>query len=387
MSNPSQDLPEPLVQTGDFVGTARYAYLDAANIALTYRGAVETVDRWYKETGEHGSLFFNAEAESRAFDPLHQAAARLLGVGAEDIAAGSSSTELLASLAWAVAPPRGSNVISTEVSFPSTVYPWSRVAASTGCRVHLVPARDGCVDEDEIMEAIDDNTAIVCLSHAEYATGQLYDLARIGRRCRAHGALLVVDAMQTAGAIPIDARALGIDALVCGAYKWLCGPFGAAVMYLSPKLQHLQPGLVGFRSHAQMWDLQAGRLELPEGARRFEASTTAFGAALGLAASIEYLLGVGIDRIQEHNRRLATVVRDGLRERGLTVKGPTDPRSQTSIVTTGPEGIEPTALTETLAGAGIRVSPRGSGIRISPHLYNDEDDIHQLLARLVEPPS
>ncbi len=380
-------MPEALVQTGDFVGATRYAYLDSANIALTYSGAVEAVGNWYRETGEHGSRFFDAEAESRAFVPLHEAAARLLGVEAEDIAAGSSSTELLASLAWALAPPRGSNVVSTDVSFPSTVYPWSRVAASTGCTVHLVPARDGCVDEQEIMEAIDDSTSVVCLSHAEYATGQLYDLARIGARCREHDALLVVDAMQTAGAIPIDARALGIDALVCGAYKWLCGPFGAAFMYVSPRLQNLQPGLVGFRSHAQMWDLQAGRLELPDGARRFEASTTAFGAALGLAASIEYLLAIGIERIQEHNRRLAAMLREGLRDHGIPVHGPADRRAQTSIVTATPAGIEPTELTETLAAAGIRVSPRGSGIRISPHLYNDENDIQQLLARLVEPPS
>ena len=387
MSDPSQYRPEQLVQTDDFVGAARYAYLDAANIALTYRGAVEAVASWYQETGEHGSLFFDGEAESRAFVPLHEAAARLLGVEVEDIAVGSSSTELLASLAWALAPPRGSNVISTDASFPSTVYPWSRVAASTGCTVNLVPARDGCVDEEEIIEAIDDNTALVCLSHAEYATGQLYDLAQIGRHCRSHGALLVVDAMQTAGAIPIDARALGIDALVCGAYKWLCGPFGAAFMYLSPKLQTLQPGLVGFRSHAQMWDLQAGRLELPDGARRFEASTTAFGAALGLAASIEYLLAIGIERIQEHNRRLAAVLRSGLSDRGIAVHGPADPRAQTSIVTATPEGAEPTELTETLAAVSIRVSPRGSGIRVSPHLYNDENDIQQILARLAGPPS
>ena len=373
---------EPLVRTGDFAGAARYAYLDAANIALTYSGAVEAVSRWYQETGEHASLFFDAEAEARVFAPLHEAAARLLGVGAEDIAVGSSSTELLGSLAWALAPPRGSNVVSTAASFPSTVYPWSRVAAHTGCEVRLVPAPDGCVDEQEIVEAMDDRTAVVCLSHAEYATGQLYDLARIGREVHGHGALLVVDAMQTAGAIPIDAPALGIDALVCGAYKWLCGPFGAAFMYLSRGLQSLQPGLVGFRSHAQMWDLQAERLELPDGACRFEASTTAFGAALGLAAAIEYLLGIGIERVSAHNHRLAAGLRDGLRERGIRVHGPTDPRAQTSIVLTTPEGIDPPALTESLAAAGIRVSSRGSGIRISPHLYNDGAGIQRLLAHL-----
>ena len=373
---------EPLVWSGDFVGAARYAYLDAANIALTYRGAVEAVTCWYQETGEHGSLFFDAEAEARAFVPLHEVVARLLGVEAEDIAVGSSSTELLGSLAWALAPPRGSNVISTEASFPSTVYPWSRVAAHTGCDVRLVPALDGCVDEQEVADAIDDNTAVVCLSHAEYATGQLYDLARIGRVAHEHKALLIVDAMQTAGTIPIDARSLGIDALVCGAYKWLCGPFGAAFMYLAPGLQSLQPGLVGFRSHAQMWDLQARRLELPDGARRFEASTTAFGAAVGLAASIEYLLDIGIDRVRSHNRRLAAVLRDGLGERGITVHGPADPRAQTSVVLTAAEGIAPNVLAGTLAAAGIRVSPRGSGVRISPHLYNDEADIQRLLEHL-----
>lgn len=243
------DATRPLAAAGDFVGASDRAYLDTANISLTYSGAVDAVADWYRATGRGGSLYFDAEAERTAFVPLRRAAARLLGVSPEDIAAGSSSTELLSSLAWALAPAGDRNVISTQVSFPSTVYPWRRVADQTGCEIRLAPDHDGLIDEEEIIRLIDERTAVVCLSHAEYATGQLYDLVPVAAAAHAHGALLVVDAMQTAGAVPIDAPALGIDALVCGAYKWLCGPFGAAFLYLTPELQSSNPGLVGFRSH------------------------------------------------------------------------------------------------------------------------------------------
>ncbi len=375
------DTTRPLAAPGEFLGAADHAYLDTANIALTYSGAVDTVADWYRAAGRGGSLYFDAEAERAVFLPLRRAAARLLGVSADDIAAGSSSTELLGSLAWALAPAAECNVVSTQASFPSTVYPWRRVADHTGCDVRLAPVHDGLVDEEEIIRLIDERTAIVCLSHAEYATGQLYDLVRIAAASHAHGALLVVDAMQTAGALQIHAPSLGIDALVCGAYKWLCGPFGAAFLYLTPELQASNPGLVGFRSHHRMWDLRADRLTLPSDASRFEASTTAFGAALGLAASIDYLVQIGVERIEAHNRALAEKLRAGLQERGIAICSP-GRRARTSIVLMGLERANPQELVDALAASRIQISPRETGVRVSPHLYNDSADIDRLLDRL-----
>ncbi|KKK81358.1 hypothetical protein LCGC14_2814250, partial [marine sediment metagenome] len=214
----------------------------------------------------------------------------------------------------------------------------------------------------------------------EYSTGQLYDVADVAEAAHKHGALLVVDASQSAGAVPIDVAASGVDALVAASYKWLCGPFGVAVLYLAPHLQgKLDPGLVGFRSHREMWELKADRIEYAETARRFEFSTMAYGCALGLTASIEYLLGIGIDRIFDRNRRLADLLIEGLRERDAEVVSPQDEKERTSIVAARFPGADPKEIARHLGLRKVVVSARRDVLRFSPHLYNEPDDIERAL--------
>ena len=233
-----------------------------------YQGARRAIVDWQRDVADNGSLALNEAAEAGVFDDLHRAAAGLFNAEPEDIAVGSSATELLGSLAWAVAPEAGTNVVGTALAFPSTIYPWQRVAARTGGQIRLAERDAGHVRLDDILGLINNDTAVVCISHVEYGAGQRFDLASLAAAAHEHGALLLVDATQSAGAIPIDARADALDAVVSAGYKWLCGPFGAGVMYLAPHLQAgLEPGLVGFRSHEDMWDLRADRLDYPPTAR------------------------------------------------------------------------------------------------------------------------
>ena len=202
---------------------------------------------------------------------------------------------------------------------------------------------------------------------------------------REHDALLVVDATQSAGAVPIDVRADAIDVVVSAGYKWLCGPFGAAVMYLAPHLQAgLEPGLVGFRSHADMWDLRADRLDYAPSAQRFECSTMAYGCAIGLSRSIEFLLEVGIGRIDEHNKKLADLLIEGLRDRDLEITSPLDDAERSAIVTARMPGVDSAETAERLRAARVVASSRGDSIRFSPHLYTVEEDIERTLACLDE---
>ncbi len=189
-----------------------------------------------------------------------------------------------------------------------------------------------------------------------------------------------MDASQSAGAIPIDAAASGVDALVTASYKWLCGPFGVGVMYLAPHLQDkLDPGLVGFRSHRNIWDLDAGRLVLSDTARRFEFSTMAYGCAVGLTASIEYLLQIGVPRILEHNLLLANQLIDGLLKRHAEILAPQNTSERTSIVSARIPGADSRAIADHLKSRQIVVSARREAVRFSPHLYNDSDDIARAL--------
>ncbi|MBI4538367.1 MAG: aminotransferase class V-fold PLP-dependent enzyme [Gemmatimonadetes bacterium] len=370
------------VEPDDFPASRKCVYLNAASVALMYGGAKRAVVEWQEDLAENGTIHFDEAAEESVFENLHVAAAGLFHAHPDDIAVASSASELMCSLAWALVPGRETNVVSTGVTFPSTLYPWSRVARHTGCEIRLARGRGGYVDPDELVELIDDRTAVVAVCHVEFSTGQTYDLARLVEACHSRGALLVVDATQSAGAVPLDVRATAVDAVVTAGYKWLCGPFGVGVLYLAPHLQgRLDPGLVGWRSHKEMWDLPADRLEFPGTARRFEFSTIAYGCAIGLARSVEYLLGLGVDRICAHNRRLADLLARGLRERGAEIIASEGGGERSSIVAARfPGKKESSAVAKYLNDAGIVVSGRRGFVRFSPHLYNEAADIEESLA-------
>lgn len=375
----SQDM-NPLVDPGDFPATRTCTYINSANVGLMCREAEQVITAWYRDVAENGSNNFDEAAEDAVFDDLHQAAARLFHAEPADIAVGSSTTELLGSLAWAVMPGPDANVVSADIAFPSAVYPWGRVARHTGCEVRLAKAQNGYVDPDELADLIDDQTAVVCLSHVEFRSGQRYDLATWAEIAHQHGALLVVDATQSAGAVPIDAPGSGVDAVIAGAYKWLCGPFGAAVMYLAPPLQtSLDPGLVGFRSNADIWDIRADHLTYADNASRFEFSTMAYGCAVGFTTAINYLADVGIDRIFTYNQSLADALMNGLEKIEAEVTSPKNPADRSAIVTARFPGRDSGDVAQQLKEAGVRVALRGDVVRFSPHLYNSMADIDRAL--------
>jgi selenocysteine lyase/cysteine desulfurase len=369
-----------LVAPGAFPASHRSAYLNTASVCLVYAGAEKATTAWFSDLAEHGTSQFDEEAETAVFADLHAAAARLLNSRPTDIAAGSSATELIASIAWAIAPPQGTNIVAVEAVFPSTVYPWMRVARHTGAEMRWVGGSDAPVTDKGVIDAIDERTSVVALSHVEYRTGYRYDLGRLADAAHANDALLVVDASQSAGAIPIDVSSSGVDALIVGSYKWLCGPFGAAFMYLDPGLQAtLEPGLVGFRSHRNMWDLEAQRIEFADDATRFEFSTMAYGCAVGLATAIDYLLGVGVETIFDWNTNLSDLLISGLDQLGADVISPRSGPERTSIVAARFVDTDVDGLVHALDEAGVVASARMGALRFSPHLYNTTDDINRAL--------
>jgi selenocysteine lyase/cysteine desulfurase len=374
---------KPIVSEKDFPTANKFVYLNAANVALMYSGAEQIITEWTADVAQNGSNNFDDHAEENVFKDLHRAAAHLINATTDDIAAGSSATELLCSLAWAVSPEKDQNVVSTEIVFPSTVYPWQRVANSTGCEIRLAKEKNNFMHSDDIIALIDQKTAVVCISHVEYGNGQTFDLQLLAEAAEDHDALLVVDATQSAGAIPIDVQACPVDALISGAYKWLCGPFGAAFMYVAPHLaEKLEPGLVGFRSHKNMWDLDASRIDYPQAAKKFEFSTMAFGCAVGLTRTIDFLNEVGVENIFQYNRQLADILIMGLHSRDAVIISPLDDENRSSIVTAYFENIDSKKIITDLKAAQVFVSSRAGAIRFSPHLYNTAEDIDSALAEI-----
>ena len=360
----------------------RMAYLDAASVGLMHAGAARSINAWQQALAQEGTIAFDEEAEVRILDGLSSASAKLFNAGPADIAIASGETPLMASLAWAVSPPSGSNIVTSEAAHPSTIYPWMRVAEATKAELRWARGEDWYVAPETIEALIDERTAVVCLSHVEYGTGQLHDLARFAERAHAHGALLIVDATQSAGQVPIDVEATGVDAVVSSTYKWVCGPFGAGVMYLAPRLQETSPGIVGWRSHEDMWDFQADRLVYPRSAKRFEYGTMAYGTALGAAEAIDYLLGLGIEAVAAHNRAIAEELRLGLMDLGADILSPREPLERSAILAARFPGRDSRTLTAALEAQGVVASLRRDFIRFAPHLYNDSEDVEKTISAL-----
>lgn len=372
-----------LASPTDFPAAAQSTYLNTASVALMHEGCQRAIAEWNRGVSESGTVYFDEVAEQTVFDPLHDAFARLVSATPEDIAVASSATEQLASVAWAIMPPAGTKVLTTGIVFPTTIYPFARVARHTGANVEFVPGDDGYVDPESLLAAIDDETSVVCLSHVEFGSGQLYDLTAFADACHERGALLVVDATQSAGAIEIDAPGSGVDVLISGGYKWLCGPFGASVMYVAPHLQAtLEPGLIGFRSNKDIWKLDVDYQDYPDSAHRFEFSTMAYGTAIGLAKAVEFLAEIGVGAIQAHNLSLADHLLAGLDELGAEIVSPRTAGERTSIVGARIAGIDSREVVRHLDAAGIVVSPRRDLFRFSIHLYNSLEDIDAALTAL-----
>jgi selenocysteine lyase/cysteine desulfurase len=367
----------------NFPPAARYSYLDAASVALMHSGAAAAISDWQRSIAENGTVVFDEKAEVGVLDRLSLASARLLGARPEEMAVASSETVLMSSLAWAVAPRAGTTIIATDICHPSTIYPWSRVARHTGARLKWVAAHNQYVDPREIEAAIDDSTAVVCLSHVEYGTGQVYDIPALARQAHAVGAIIVLDATQSAGQVPIDTIAMGVDAVAFSTYKWLCGPFGVGCLFVSPSLQELDPGIVGWRSHVDMWDFQADRLIFPASAKRFEFGTMAYGCALGAAIALEHALKLDVHAIHAHNRQLSDRLIAGLRTLGAEILSPEKASERSSIVAARFPGHASRTLVAGLKRHEVILSLRGDFLRFSPHLYNSSEDIDRALSELT----
>ena len=154
-------------------------------------------------------------------------------------------------------------------------------------------------------------------------------------------------------------------------------------MYVAPNLsEKLEPGLVGFRSHRNMWDLDASRINYPQAAQKFEFSTMAFGCAVGLTKAIDFLNEIGVENIFQYNRQLADILITGLRSRGAVITSPLDDEDRSSIVTAYFENIDSKEVITGLKEAQVFISSRASAMRFSPHLYNTAEDINSALVEI-----
>jgi cysteine desulfurase / selenocysteine lyase len=371
-----------LVPRDDFPALAELTYLNTASVGLVPAPVQTKAEEFDRDVAVRGTVALDEEAEIAVFEGTRASAARLIGAEPDEVAITASATLALGQIAWYLRPGRGDNVVSVDLEFPSSTYPWLRVAEDTGAEVRLVQRRaepEGLSLED-VAAVVDRRTKVVCVSHVQYATGHRLDPARLAALAHEHDALLVLDASQSAGAVPIDVRADDVDFLVATSYKWLCSSFGAAICYVRSELVgDFRPPFVGWRSAEVPYALDAVDMKLPASARKLEFSTSGYGAGVALGSAIEYFLAAGIDRVLAHDLALASRLREGLEELGAEILTPREDERRIGIVTARFPGQDGEGVAARLNERGVVVSPRFGSTRYSVHAFNDESDVDRAL--------
>ena len=371
-----------LVPREDFPALAELTYLNTASIGLIPEPVQRQAEEFDRALAVRGSAAFDEEAEVAVFEGTRASAAKLIGAQPDEVAITASATLALGQIAWFLRPGKGENVVSVDLEFPSSTYPWFRVAEETGAEVRLVQRRDDPLglSLDDVVTLVDDRTRVLCISHVQYATGHRFDPAQLAALAHDHGALLVLDASQSAGAVPLDVRADDVDFLVATSYKWLCSSIGAGICYIRRELvESFRPPFVGWKSAVEPYDLDAADMRLPPSARKLEFSTSGYGAGIALGAAIEYMLALGIERILAHDLALAMRLREGLEELGAEILTPREDDRRIGIVTARFAGRDGEEVAARLNERGIVVSPRFGSTRYSVHVFNHEEDVDRAL--------
>ncbi|HUY12081.1 MAG TPA: aminotransferase class V-fold PLP-dependent enzyme [Terriglobia bacterium] len=317
-----------------------------------------------------------------AYEAIRAKVASFLNAAPEEIAFIKNTSEGISLFANGLDWKDGDEVVSIAPEFPANYYPWKYLERK-GVRLRLVPERDGVITVEDIAAALRPNTRVVAVSFVQFLSGCRLDLERLGKVCQERGALLFVDAIQGLGAFPIDVKRANIAALAADGHKWLMGPEGSGLFYIRRDLiERIQPSSVGWMSVKAAEDFSSRKLEWAEGARRFECGTLNTAGVYGLGAALDLLQEVGAEPIARRILSLTGRLREGLRQKGHRVFGPSVPEQCSGIVSFTPADVDPAEMVRRLSSRGVSVAARCGKVRISPHFYNTEEEIDRALALL-----
>jgi kynureninase len=273
-------------------------------------------------------------------------------------------------------------IVYEELNFPSVMYVYEAHRA-LGARIVTVKSDDGMtVPRERFLEAIDETTLLVPLSHVLFKSGAVQDVAAIVRRAHEVGALVVADLYQSAGTVPVDVTAWDVDFATGGSVKWLCGGPGAGYLYVAPRLQAaLRPRATGWRAHRRPFAFEPGPIDYAEGAERYLHGTPAVPSLYTAAAGYEVVASLGVEAIRRKSLRQTALLLELARAHGLVPRTPDAPERRGGMaILDVPHGE---AVTRELLRREVIVDHRpGAGIRISPHFYNTDDEVRHVVEEI-----
>jgi cysteine desulfurase/selenocysteine lyase len=378
-------------------------YLDSGATSHKPESVIQAEVDFYKNINAavHRGAHLLAEDASEAYESARANVAQFIGAIPEELIFTKSATESLNVLAYslgnsesAINIKSGDEIVVTEVEHHANLIPWQQLAKRTGAKLRwLQVLPDGRLDLSNIDEVITNKCRVVAITHQSNVLGTILPVSKISATARAVGALVVLDACQTAPHFPINVKNLDVDFIVFSGHKML-GPTGIGVLWGKLNLlEQLEPAFFGGSMVDSVSMDEATWAKVP---RKFEAGVPNMAQAVGLSAAINYLRIVGMSNIEQHEQALTAKLISGLQQiSGVKVIGPLDGKDRGGVVSFVVDGVHPHDVGQVLDQYGIAVRTGHhcawplmkklnliGTTRASLHLYNNESDIEALFEGL-----
>ncbi|HEX6044836.1 MAG TPA: aminotransferase class V-fold PLP-dependent enzyme, partial [Pyrinomonadaceae bacterium] len=311
--------------------TERLNYLNHAAVSPLPLPSLEAVEAQLRDVHENGSLNFPDWVSTK--DEARTLLAAMLGARPEQVAFMRNTSDALSTVANGLTWREGDNVVTFRGEFPSNLYPWLRLRDVYGVDVRMCEERNGRIEFDELAGMIDRNTRVVTISYVQFASGFRIDAERLAHIVRRHDALLVVDAIQALGVVPMNVEAELIDVAAGAGHKWLMSPEGVGYLYLSDRArERVQPTLVGWISVPDPFNFENLEQGWNRGTLAWETGTGPAALYYGLRASLDLLTRLGTQNIAAHLESLTDHLCDAVNARNYEVVSSRRPGEKSQIV-------------------------------------------------------
>ncbi|AHB40687.1 TPA: cysteine desulfurase [candidate division WWE3 bacterium] len=378
------------------IGLNDLVYLDNAATSQKPVQVVEAVKDFYLEhnANVHRGIHTLSEEASGMYEDARKKVARFINaIYPEEIIFTHGATESLnmAAFSWGVPNlKKGDKILLTGFEHHSNLIPWQIVAKNTGAELKFVKTEsNGTVDMSEFKNVLTPDVRLVCVAHASNVLGTILDVREISKLAHAVGALVCVDGAQAVPHIPVNIQSLGCDFYAFSGHKMLA-PMGIGVLYVKKSvMEQMVPSQFGGGMIKEVSLTEASWAEAPE---KFEAGTPDVGGAIGLAAAVDYLLAIGMDKVREHEIELNRHAIEKLNSiEGIKIIGPVDPEKRTGLVSFYSEKVHAHDIASVLNSSGVAVRSGHhcamplhkemglpATVRASYYIYNDLSDIDKL---------
>ncbi|NVP57614.1 aminotransferase class V-fold PLP-dependent enzyme [Mycoplana rhizolycopersici] len=378
----------------DTPGVSHRIHLNNAGAALMPTPVVAAVTDYLNREAQIGGYETKAE-RSEQIEGVYSSVARLVGAAPDEIALAENATVAWQWAFYAQSFKPGDRILTTTAEYAANYLAYLQVAKRTGAVIEIIPdGADGLLDPDALDRIIDDRTRLIAITWVPTNGGLVNPAHAVGKVARRHGIPYLLDACQAVGQMPVDVEAIGCDMLAATGRKFLRGPRGTGFLYMRRELiERTEPAMIDM--FGAEW-AGANQYTLRSDARRFETWESDYAARVGLGTAVDYALSIGLERIEQRSRSLATQLRSGL----AAIDGVTTydvGQDPVAIVTFTVHGREASDIAAALSKQGINVSvsrptstpidstKRGLDalVRASPHYYNTTEEIDRTIAAVA----